>query len=691
MKKNILLILIVMVGFFLLPGLSPGGTKPTIGFIYIGPVGDAGWSYAHERARLKFDKAHPEIATKAIANVAVKESVAVMESMIAGGAIGIVATSWDFGPAVLTLAKKYPHVHFFHCSGKEKKDNITTYFGRMYETCYLAGALAALSSKKGVIGFLGPKITPETIRHFNAYVLGARSVAPGIRVEANWTGEWYAPEESTIAAKNLIEKGVDVFFSNVDSAAPLQQAIDADIYAIGFNSDLGKFAPKNILTSSIWKWEIFYESILEDLLKGDLQGSDLWWGLDKNGVEMAPLSSAVPPNVVHRLKELTQSMKSGKISPFKGVVYDSMGRLRIRNGDVATDSELLSMDWTIYGVDANLTEPATPQDITKAYIVHSYEDHYVNDVTQQKGIEAVLKETFGDKVVIKNYFMNTKTVHALPEKRKADAALVLASIERFEPDIVFVMDDNAFREVGLNLIGKPYPVVFSGMNAEPLQYNEIKPFIDADKKPIANITGVFETLFFKVSIHAIEEIIGKIHKLAIILDKSPTGVAVEAQVKKDMQDMEGYDSVYYRVDTIEEMKKIIQTINNDKSIDAVIPIVLSLKDESGEYVGSKNITEVYLTLSKKPEISATLQYTEIGLLGGASGDYRIMGQQAGKIGIKLLQGENIQDFPIVDAEYNVVYYNTARAKMLGLSIPYELISVARIINEMSVFANDEKK
>ncbi|MCP4105982.1 MAG: BMP family ABC transporter substrate-binding protein [Desulfobacteraceae bacterium] len=319
-----------------------------IGFIYTGPVSDIGWTYSHEQSRIKLMKQYPDVETFAEKLIPPGKTEAVIEKMISKGVTAVFATSLDYANPVKNMAQKYPGVHFFHCSGTERpSENVTTYFGRMHQPLYLAGALASLMSKTRTIGFLGSKKVPVTKRYANAFVMGAKKTNPDIRIKILWVEEWYNPEKATELTIDMVRDGADVFLNGQDSADPMRIALDNHVFAIGLNSDLSKFAPKNILTSAIWDWSVFYDIIIPHLKHGTWTGKDLWWGMEKKAVQLSPLSSFIPGNVASHIKKSETDLMQGRFHVFAGPVYDDKGRLRIAKGKFPTDNELLKMDWTV--------------------------------------------------------------------------------------------------------------------------------------------------------------------------------------------------------------------------------------------------------------------------------------------------------------------------------------------------------
>lgn len=329
-------------------------------------------------------------------------------------------------------------------------------------------------------------------------------------------------------------------------------------------------------------------------------------------------------------------------------------------------------------------------DRIRVFIVQSYEKDHVCGSPQGKGIEASLAREFKNRLDIKNHFMSTKTINSTPEKMREEARVVLAEIESFNPDIVFLVDDDAFREVGLKLIDQSVPVIFSGMNAQPEKYNSKVPFLDDKGRPNSNITGVYEQLHFQTAINVMQGVIPDLRKIVALLDKSPTGNAIRIQMEKELV---GYsDNVaveFIQVGTMKDYLAEMIKINNDSEVQAVYPVVLSVIDDQGISVGFQKTLKAFVEHSTKPGMALNFDFARLGLFGGASVDFGAMGRQAGEIGIKLLQGTSIHDLPVESANEYLITFNKNTADVLHITIPAELIGAAVIYDSIAVLAESE--
>ncbi len=320
------------------------------GFIYIGPVGDAGWTYAHDQGRKYLEK---KLGIETIYLESVPEgaeSITSMENLIALGCKVIYATSFGYMDAVQEIAKKYPNIVFEHCSGYKRAKNVGTYFGRIYQADFLAGIIAGAMSKSGKIGYVAPIPIPEVVRGVNAFTLGARVSNPNATVKVVWVNKWYDPATEKEAALSLIESGCDFIAHGQDSPAANQAAEEHGLYSIGYNSDMKKFAPKSFLTAPIWNWGPLYVEMTKSVMDGTWKSEDLWPGLEKGVVKLAPISDKVPNEVKLKVIYYQKEIEKGNYKVFQGPIRDQKGNIRVKQGQTLTDKELLEMFWFVEGV-----------------------------------------------------------------------------------------------------------------------------------------------------------------------------------------------------------------------------------------------------------------------------------------------------------------------------------------------------
>jgi basic membrane lipoprotein Med (substrate-binding protein (PBP1-ABC) superfamily)/ABC-type uncharacterized transport system substrate-binding protein len=651
-----------------------------IAFLYNGPVGDGGWNYGHEMARLKLADDFPDIETLAVANVPVEDAGKIMKNLVQQGTKAIFATSADFSPAVELLAGRFPDTTFFLCDGTFRAANVTTYCGKIHQPAYLCGILAARMSTTNHIGFLGEIPSPAILSMLNAFVLGARSVHPDITIATDWTGTRNASDKICCLLEDFISRGVDVYFNGIHAALPMQTAMDRGIFAIGFGTDLSAFASRQLLTSAVFDWSIIYEKLIRDLKQGSLTPGHRCEGLESGATRLGRLSPAVPSGVIEDVERLENDLREGRFKVFTGPIFDTSGRLRIGRDKSATQDQMKHMDWLISGIDP-LPAPR-PERRYRIYIVQSYENDHVCGIPQERGIRAVIRDRLGDGVEIRTHYMNTKTVNSSPSLMRADAVKALRAIDAFKPDLVFTLDDNAFREVGLELADKPFPVVFSGLNGQPRDYNRILRFLNDAGMPTRNITGVYEKLHILTALNVMQEVLPDIRHVVALLDDTPTGRAIRKQLQHEMSGQKASISLTIRtVSTLNDYLREIERLNADPMVQAVYPAVLSVKNRQGKSVGSRDTLRIFLQRSRKPGIPINFAFAKLGLFGGASVDFGAMGEQAGNMGVHLLRHQNTRPLPIESAHKAVITFNAARAGMLGIEIPNDVLATAEVFTD----------
>jgi basic membrane protein A and related proteins len=346
--------LAVMV-FTLLPSVlgAAGGTPEAlkVGFIYVGPVGDYGWSYAHDQGRKYLETTLPDVKTTYVESVPEgADAERVLTQLARSGHKVIVATSYGYMDTMLKVAERFPDVIFLHCSGHKRRANMGTYFGRMYQASYLTGLVAGTATQKKRIGYVAPIPIPEVIRITNAFVLGVRAVNPEVNVHVVWTNAWYDPATESEAANSLLDIGVDVIATQSDSPAPVQTAERRGAYGVGFNADASKFAPTKHLTSAVWNWGPYYVEAVKQVRAGSWKSTDQWWPIGTGIVGLSPLGPTVADTLKNLVEERKQDLIAGRFDVFWGPIKDQPGKLRIAAGEKPVDEILLGMDWFVEGV-----------------------------------------------------------------------------------------------------------------------------------------------------------------------------------------------------------------------------------------------------------------------------------------------------------------------------------------------------
>lgn len=321
-----------------------------VGFIYVGPIGDGGWSYAQDQARLYLEE---ETGVKTIYKESVPEGpevIDVMRNMIDQGASVIMAGSFGYMDYVEELSHDYPEVKFLHVSGYKSTENMTNFFGRIYEARYLSGIVAGLKSETNKIGYVAAFPIPEVIRGINAFTLGAQSVNPEVTVEVVWTNTWYDPAKEKDAAIALLDKGVDVIAQHQDTAGPQQAAEERGVWSVGYNTDMTEVAPKAHMTAPVWNWGPYLVDQINKVKEGTWTNEPYWGGLKDGVVELSPLTENAPEEAKALVEQYADLIKSGEFHVFSGEIFDQNGEVRVDQGQNLNDGEMLGMNWFVKGV-----------------------------------------------------------------------------------------------------------------------------------------------------------------------------------------------------------------------------------------------------------------------------------------------------------------------------------------------------
>ncbi len=326
-----------------------------VAFIYDGEAGDGGYTQAHDDGRLLVEDME---GVTTIYKESVSEDLAevekVCEDFIAQGATVIFGTSFGFMEGMLASAENHPDVVYEHCSGYMTADNMGTYFGKIYQMRYVTGMVAGLQTKTNKIGYVAAFGIPEVVRGINAFALGVAAVNPDAVVSVKWTSTWNDSAKEKDAASALIDEGVDVIAQHQNTVGAQTAAEEAGIWSIGYNKDMTYAAPTAHLTAPIWHWGVYYVDSVERVLAGTWEPSS-WWGDATTGiVDIAPLSDAVPEETKALIEEAKAKVVSGETQIFVGPLSDNAGNVKVEEGVVMTDAELLSFDWFVSNVEGTI-------------------------------------------------------------------------------------------------------------------------------------------------------------------------------------------------------------------------------------------------------------------------------------------------------------------------------------------------
>ncbi|GGY27533.1 BMP family ABC transporter substrate-binding protein [Pseudoduganella albidiflava] len=327
-----------------------------VGFVYIGPVGDAGWTYAHEQGRLQMEKAlGGKVKSTYVENVPEgADSERVIRKLAADGNKLIFTTSFGYMNATEKVAKAFPNVVFQHATGFKTTKNMGAYEARLFEGSYLQGIIAGKMTKTNTLGFVGSFPVPEVIRNINAFTLGAQSVNPKIKTRIIWVNSWYDPAKERQAAETLIAQGADVLTQNTDSPATLQAAQEKGKYAFGWDSDMQRFAPKAHLTASTNQWGGYYTEVAKAVLAGTWKTGHVHGGLKEGMVKMSPLNTVVPADAAKLFEEKKAAFAAGTAVPFTGPIKDQSGAVKVAAGVQMPMKELMSMNFYVQGVEGTI-------------------------------------------------------------------------------------------------------------------------------------------------------------------------------------------------------------------------------------------------------------------------------------------------------------------------------------------------
>jgi len=326
-----------------------------VGFVYVGPVGDFGWSYQHDQGRQAVEKEFDgKVETTFVESVPEgPDAERVVRQLAATGHGLIFTTSFGYMDPTLKIATMFPDVKFEHATGYKRADNVSTYSARFYEGRAVIGTIAGMMTKTNKIGYVASVPIPEVVQGINAATLAARAINPNITTQVIWVNSWYDPGKEADAAKALISQGADIIMQHTDSPAPMQAAENAGVKAFGQASDMIKFAPNAQLTAIMDNWAPYYIQRTRDVLEGKWTSTDTWGGIAAGEVQMAPYTN-MPDDVKAAAEKMAASIASGEHHPFTGPIKDRDGVERIPAGRNATDEEILGMNWFVEGVLGDL-------------------------------------------------------------------------------------------------------------------------------------------------------------------------------------------------------------------------------------------------------------------------------------------------------------------------------------------------
>jgi len=339
------------------PAEPPKAAEPLkVGFVYVGPVGDAGWTFAHDNGRKHIEsKFGDKIKTTFVEKVPEgADAERVIRDLVSQGNKLIFATSFGFGDAMEKVAKDHPDVKFEHATGYKTSENLRVYEARFYEDAYMAGIVAGSMTKTNTLGFVASFPIPEVLRNINAFTMGARSVNPKVTTKVVWVNTWFDPPKEGEAAQALINQKADVLLQNTDSTAVLLTAEKNGKFAFGWDSDMSAFAPKAHLGSAIVNWGPYYEKAVNDVLNGTWKTSDTKWGTKEGTNDLVKINDVVSDAAKKKVDEVKSSLKAGTFAVFKGPLKDNTGKVVLEKDVVGDDAWKGRINFYVEGVEGKI-------------------------------------------------------------------------------------------------------------------------------------------------------------------------------------------------------------------------------------------------------------------------------------------------------------------------------------------------
>ncbi|MBU3739482.1 MAG: BMP family ABC transporter substrate-binding protein, partial [Rhodoferax sp.] len=311
---------------------APKAEPLKIAFAYVGPVGDGGWTFAHDNARKAVEKEFGDkVKTSFVENVPESaDAERVLRDMASQGNKLIFGTTFGYMDPMLKVAPDFKDVKFEHATGYKQADNMRTYDSRTYEGAYMAGVIAGKMTKSNTLGVVASIPIPEVIRNINSFTLGAQSVNPKVKTKVVWVNGWFDPPKETEAATSLINGGADVLFPNTDSPAVLKTAEAKGKRAFGWDSDMTAYGPKAHLASSIINWAPYYIKATKEALDGSWKGGGgVWWGVKEGAIDIVSIAEDVPAETKAKVEEVKKGLADGSFAIWKGPITDNTGKVQV--------------------------------------------------------------------------------------------------------------------------------------------------------------------------------------------------------------------------------------------------------------------------------------------------------------------------------------------------------------------------
>jgi basic membrane protein A len=338
--------------------LSPAaGAEPLkVGFIYVSPIGDAGWTFQHDSGRKEMEKTLAgKVTSKFVESVPEgADAERVIRELAQSGNKIIFTTSFGYMNPTIKVAKQFPNTDFEHATGYKTDKNVGIYNARFYEGRYLAGIVAGKMTKSNIAGYVAAFPIPEVVMGINAFTRGMRSVNPKAEVKVIWVNAWFDPGREREAADTLISQGADVLTHHTDSTAVVQAAEAKKVYAVAYHSDMSKYGPNAQLTAVTHQWGAYYTKAVQEVISGTWKPGNVWGGIKEGMIKMGAFNPVVPRDVQDLVNKTAVAIGAGRFHPFAGPVKDNDGMERLAAGKVMTDDVLSKMDYYVEGVQGKL-------------------------------------------------------------------------------------------------------------------------------------------------------------------------------------------------------------------------------------------------------------------------------------------------------------------------------------------------
>ncbi|MBR9652302.1 BMP family ABC transporter substrate-binding protein [Thalassovita aquimarina] len=357
MKRRTLLASAAMAMGLATAGIAEDKTK--VGFVFVGPVGDGGWTYEHNQGRLAVEEHFGDkVETVFVESVPEgPDAERVMTQMALEGADLIFTTSFGYMDQTINVAKKFPNVKFEHATGYKTAPNVSVYSARFYEGRAVQGTIAGRMTKSNTIGYIASFPIPEVIRGINSAYIHAKKVNPDVQFKIIWAYTWFDPAKEADAAKALIEQGADVILQHTDSTAPQAAAQAAgNVITFGQASDMAEYAPSPRVSSIIDNWAPYYIERTQAVMDGSWETVNTWNGIGKGMVKIGEISSAVPDDVKAEALALKEALSSGEYAPFTGPLNKQDGSVWLAEGETADDGTLAGMNFFVEGIEGTIPQ-----------------------------------------------------------------------------------------------------------------------------------------------------------------------------------------------------------------------------------------------------------------------------------------------------------------------------------------------